>query len=80
MNLYLIGFLILIFNLPFGYLRGGVKKFSVKWFLYIHIPVVLIILTRLYLSLPPTIISYLIFVPAFFLGQYFGKKIFFLIN
>ena len=36
----------LVLNLPFGYLRGGTKKFSFKWFLYIHLPIPAIFLLR----------------------------------
>jgi len=35
-------------NLPLGYLREGVRKFSVRWFVYIHITIPLIILLRLH--------------------------------
>ncbi|MBI5560258.1 MAG: hypothetical protein HY883_03185 [Deltaproteobacteria bacterium] len=37
----------LVINLPFGYLRSGTKKFSLKWFLYIHVPVPILIVLRL---------------------------------
>ena len=36
----------LVLNLPFGYLRGGTKKFSLMWFLYIHLPIPAIFLLR----------------------------------
>ncbi len=36
----------LVLNLPFGYLRGGTKKFSIMWFLYIHLPIPAIFLLR----------------------------------
>ncbi len=36
----------LILNLPFGYLRGGTRKFSFMWFLYIHLPIPAIFLLR----------------------------------
>jgi hypothetical protein len=42
----LITALALIINLPFGYLRGNTRKFSFKWFLYIHLPIPLIIVLR----------------------------------
>jgi hypothetical protein len=29
----------LVLNLPLGYLRGGTKKFSFRWFLYIHLSI-----------------------------------------
>lgn len=33
-------------NLPFGYFRGNTKKFSFKWFLYIHLPIPFIFVLR----------------------------------
>lgn len=38
--------LTLIINLPFGYFRGNAKKFSAKWFLYIHLPIPAIFVIR----------------------------------
>ncbi len=35
-----------VLNLPFGYFRAGVEKFSVKWFLYIHLPIPFIFVLR----------------------------------
>lgn len=34
-------------NLPLGYMREGVDKFSVKWFLYIHLSIPFIIAMRI---------------------------------
>jgi len=65
----------IIVNLPFGYLRGGLKKFSPCWFLAIHAPVPLVILIRdfhgleLSWSLAPFLLG------SFFLGQFAGRKI-----
>jgi hypothetical protein len=36
-----------ILNIPFGYFRKRSKKYSLKWFLYIHLPVPLVIIARL---------------------------------
>ncbi len=36
----------LVLNLPFGYMRAKTRKFSVSWFLYIHLPIPAIILIR----------------------------------
>ena len=41
----------LIGNLPLGYLRQGVRKFSFRWFLYIHVSIPFIMLLRLYMGL-----------------------------
>lgn len=36
----------LVLNLPFGYLRVRAKKYSVKWFVYIHLPIPFIYVLR----------------------------------
>lgn len=36
----------LVLNLPFGYLRVKTKKFSVMWFLYIHLPIPFLFVLR----------------------------------
>ncbi|MBI5189508.1 MAG: hypothetical protein HZA22_02355 [Nitrospirae bacterium] len=33
-------------NVPLGYLREGAKKFSFRWFLYIHMSIPFIVLLR----------------------------------
>lgn len=35
-----------LLNLPFGYLRHRSKKLSLKWFLYIHLPIPFIYVLR----------------------------------
>lgn len=42
----LVAFAALVLNLPFGYLRMNTKKFSVMWFLYIHLPIPFIFILR----------------------------------
>jgi hypothetical protein len=57
-------------NLFFGVLRAGTKSFSLKWFLYIHIPVFIIIPIRLQMGLENWYILYLIVIS--FSGQHIG--------
>lgn len=33
-------------NLPFGHARAKTKRYSLRWFLYIHIPIPLIFIAR----------------------------------
>jgi len=40
-----------IMNVPLGYLRQATRKFSFKWFLYIHLSIPFIILIRLSLGI-----------------------------
>ncbi len=43
-NVLLIAFLL---NLPLGYLREGSERYSVRWFIYIHLSIPVVILLRI---------------------------------
>ncbi len=43
--LLLFAFTVLV-NLPFGHARAKTKRYSLRWFLYIHIPIPLIFIAR----------------------------------
>ncbi len=76
MKLILIATSVYVLNIPFGYWRTNVKKFSLQWILAIHLPVPIIILLRIYSELGFELYTYPIIVGAFFLGQFSGKKLF----
>ena len=66
---------IVLINLPFGYWRAGVRKFSPAWFVAVHAPVPLAIGLR-YLagvgfrwSILPVLVA------AFFAGQLIGARL-----
>ncbi len=62
----------LILNLPFGWLREGVPKFSKLWFLYVHIPIPFIIAMRIGLGVPWKFAPLLIAIAV--VGQYIGAR------
>ncbi len=66
---------ILIFNIPFGLWRSRVKKFSKQWFFAVHLPVPVIVGTRLFLEIPLTLKSFPFFVASYFTGQMIGGRI-----
>ena len=76
MNLYLVAVLVFIFNLPFGYWRANVKRFSLQWILAIHLPVPFVIALRLLSGIGFQFITYPILIAAFFAGQFAGKYFF----
>ncbi len=63
-----------IINLPFGYWRQGSRRFSFKWFLYIHLPVPIIVGLRFLFALGFEWVTYPALVLAFFLGQAVGAQ------
>ncbi|MDO8746393.1 MAG: hypothetical protein Q7J70_01880 [Thermodesulfovibrionales bacterium] len=60
-------------NMPFGYLRGKTKRFSFKWFLYIHLPIPFVLLARILSNIDMTYIP--LFVLAAVIGQVWGGKL-----
>lgn len=72
MKLAIIAMIVLLINIPFGFWREGVRKYSLKWFLAIHIPVVSIILLRIYSGIGYELHTYFILISAFISGQKSG--------
>ena len=64
---------VVLVTLPFGFYRAYTRKFSVRWFLAIHIPVVLDFLIRIQLHLSYTVIPFTIVV--FAVAQIVGSRV-----
>ena len=75
MKITLVAIAVLLLNLPFGYWRSKVKKFSLQWFLAIHIPVPFVILLRIYSNIGFELYTYPVLVGSFFLGQFIGARL-----
>jgi len=75
-NLLWVSIAVLVINIPFGFWRQSVKKYSVKWFLAIHLPVPAIVLLRIYGEIGFAFYTYIFLVGAFFLGQKLGGIVF----
>lgn len=65
----------LVLNLPFGYWREGVRKFSPQWFLAVHVPVPLAIGLRFAVGLGFRLATLPLFIAAFFGGQFLGGRL-----
>jgi len=59
-------------NIPFGYWRAKVAKFSLQWFLAVHIPVPLVVFLRKSAGYADLGLTLLLFLAAYFSGQYLG--------
>ena len=75
MGLWKVALLVLLLNLPFGYWRASVRKFSPQWFLAVHLPVLLVIALRIYSGLGFKLISFPVIIGAFFLGQFVSGRV-----
>lgn len=61
-------------NLPFGYWRDGVVKFSLAWFVAVHAAVPLVLLYRTWFEIPFewTVLPFAVL--AYFAGQAVGAR------
>ena len=74
MKLVLLGLFVFLINLPFGYWRSKVKKFSIKWFIAIHASIPIVYALRIYSGIGWEVSSFIILVSAYFLGQFTGSR------
>lgn len=75
MIVFIVALIVFLMNIPFGYWRENVKKFSVQWAFAIHLPIPFIILMRIYSGMGFQLYTYPILVGAFFFGQLLGATI-----
>jgi hypothetical protein len=73
--LILISIFVFLLNIPFGYWRANVSRFSSQWFLAIHIPVPFIVALRLLSGIGFGWETYVFLVAGYFLGQQAGSLI-----
>lgn len=71
----LVALAIFVVNLPFGWWRAGLRKFSMPWFLAIHAPVPLVVALRWAAEVPPGWQTLPLFVAAYFAGQFAGARL-----
>ncbi|MGD0275389.1 MAG: hypothetical protein ABSB79_04935 [Syntrophales bacterium] len=68
--------IIILLNLPFGYWRVGVKKFSFQWILAVHLPVPFVIILRILGGVLWNVKTFPILAGAYFAGQYLGGSLY----
>jgi hypothetical protein len=71
-SLWALALAVLVMNLPFGFWRAGVQRFTRPWFVAVHAPVPVVILLRIVSGLGWHLASFPVLVGAFFTGQFLG--------
>ncbi|MFQ5448325.1 MAG: hypothetical protein ACE5FF_15475 [Saprospiraceae bacterium] len=74
-KLFIVSLVVFVLNIPFGYWRANVRKFSFQWILAIHLPVPVIIAIRIFSGIGFAWFTYVFLVLSFFLGQKFGAAL-----
>ena len=72
MDLGIVSGIVLVGNLPFGWWRAHVRRFSWQWFLSIHLPVPFVVALRLFSGIGWHAVTFPILIAAFFTGQLLG--------
>ena len=73
--LIIISLSVFILNIPFGYWRFNVRRFSFQWFMAIHVPVPFIVALRILSGIGFAWYTYVFLVGGFFLGQQSGALV-----
>ncbi len=66
---------VFLINLPCGFWREGVRKFSFKWFLAVHAPIPAVVAMRLISGLGYQLWTFPVIIIAYFGGQFVGARI-----
>ena len=75
MNIWIVALIVLVLTLPFGYWKTSVKRFSLQWFLSIHLPIPVVVALRFLSGVGWELITYPILVAAFFIGHFVGGRL-----
>jgi hypothetical protein len=74
-SLWEVALAVLLLNIPFGFWRDGTKRFSLPWFLAVHLPVPMVVALRILSALGWRLITFPVLIGSFFLGQFLGGKV-----
>jgi hypothetical protein len=73
--LWFIALGVALLNLPFGFWRAGTRKFTLPWFLAVHVPVPFVVALRLAAGIGFRLTTVPVLVAAFFTGQFCGGRV-----
>jgi hypothetical protein len=74
-KLALVAAITLLINIPFGYWREGLRKFSLKWMIAVHAAVPFVIAARMLAGIHWRILPIAFLVFCYFLGQFSGARL-----
>ena len=75
MGLWTFALLTFVINLPFGYWRASVGRFSPRWFLALSLPALVVIALGIFSGLGWKLMTLPVLVGAYLLGQFVGGKL-----
>lgn len=75
MILWIVAVAVVLLNLPFGFWRAGVRRFSPAWFVAVHAPVPLVVGLRYLSGLGFQWSTFPLIVTGYFTGQFLGGRL-----
>ena len=75
LRLLAVAALVLGLNLPFGYWRAGLRKFTLPWIVAVHAPVPFVVGLRFASGLGWQLATFPVLVGAFLTGQFVGGRV-----
>jgi hypothetical protein len=74
-SLFEVALAVLVLNVPFGFWRHGARRFTLPWFLAVHLPVPMVVGLRVLSTLGWRFATFPVLIASFFLGQFLGGKL-----
>jgi hypothetical protein len=74
-SVWAVALAVVVINLPFGFWRAGVRRFSLFWFLAVHAPVPLVIGLRAISGIGWKASTFPVLIAAYFAGQLIGGRV-----
>ena len=74
-SLWVVAVVVAVLNVPFGFWRAGVRKFSLMWFISVHAPVPFIAVLRVLAGLSWHLNTVPALVAAYAAGQFLGGRL-----
>jgi hypothetical protein len=75
LSLFEVALAVLVLNIPFGFWRHGTRRFTLPWFLAVHLPVPIVVTLRVLSTLGWRFATFPVLIASFFLGQFLGGKL-----
>jgi hypothetical protein len=71
-NLGIVSIIVFLINLPFGYWRAQTKRFSLRWLVAVHLPILFVIVLRIFAGIGWQLATFPLLIGTYFSGQFLG--------
>lgn len=71
-NIGIVSVIVFLINLPFGYWRAQTRRFSLRWLIAVHLPIIFVIVSRIFGGIGWQLATFPILIGTYFAGQFLG--------